>query len=92
MEQAQTHAIYDTDPCNMTSTPMKPASYKPLRTIINTKVSSIENKIRVQQEWEKLQADMDQAKHEAVDMPTCEHELPLLRCQQCCEALAKETI
>lgn len=91
MELEQTHAISGTDPCNITSTPMKPASYKPLRTIINTKVSSIENKMRVQQEWEKLQADMDQAKEKAVDMPTCTHGKALLRCEVCCEALAKET-
>ena len=91
IEQQGGHAIYDTDPCNMTSTPMKPASYKPLRTIINTKESSTEKRMKAQREWMALQTDMDRAKEEAVDMPTCEHDLPLLRCQECCEALAKET-
>ena len=92
LEQQQTHAIYDTDPCSTASNPMKPTSYKPLRTIINTKESSTEKRIKAQREWKELEQDMERAKQEAVDMPNCKHDIPLLRCQECCEALAKETI
>jgi DNA-binding transcriptional MocR family regulator len=83
-----THEAHFLPPCNLTSTPMKPTSYKPLRTVINTKESSTEKRLKAQAEWKALETDMNQAKQAASEMPTCTHGLPLLKCQPCCAALA----
>ena len=90
-ERTYTHAIYDTDPCNLTSTPMKPASYKPVLTLINSKEVLNQKREAERRHAEELDRAMQEARQQAVDMPNCKHDIPLLRCIECCKALAKET-
>ncbi len=90
-EQNYKHAVFDIEACSSTSNSMKPTSYKPYITIKNTKEILERKKDAERQHAAELDRMFQQARENATDMPTCKHDIPLLRCIECCKALAKET-
>lgn len=77
--------------------PLTPMSNKPS---YNLKLTNSENYEKDKAAWDRAQRkaqtrqvfnDMEEAKANAVDMPTCEHGKKLVLCNKCTTALAKES-